>query len=82
MDCSVHEPSMEPVCSVALEHTSAKQRGTTLQTLDIDEGYWRASDTSRNIFACYNAVACRGGQTGVDTYCESGYTGPCALWIS
>ncbi|CAN0398759.1 unnamed protein product, partial [Ectocarpus sp. 13 AM-2016] len=46
-----------------------------LETLHIDEGYWRATTKSDNILACYNEDACSGGQTGVDSFCASGYTG-------
>ncbi|CAM9812920.1 unnamed protein product, partial [Ectocarpus sp. 6 AP-2014] len=48
--------------------------------LNIDGGYWRTTTESDNILACYNADACNGGQTGADSFCASGYTGPyCAV---
>ncbi|CAM9792296.1 unnamed protein product, partial [Ectocarpus sp. 12 AP-2014] len=48
--------------------------------LNIDEGFWRATNESDSILACYNADACIGGQTGADSFCASGYKGPyCAV---
>lgn len=60
-----------------LEHTSADKDGLALEALNIDEGYWRASPESVIILACYNADACSGGETGADSFCASGYQGPC-----
>ncbi|CAM9175464.1 unnamed protein product, partial [Hapterophycus canaliculatus] len=47
--------------------------GFTLETLSIDEGYWRATNDSDSILACYNPDACSGGQTGSDSFCAVGY---------
>lgn len=63
-------------CSSALEHTTSLS-GATVETLQIEDGYWRATNTSKTVLQCYNAAACRGGQTGDANFCEGGYTGPC-----
>lgn len=66
-----------PICSTAPEHTIANGSGNTLETLSIEGGYWRATDSSEIILACYNQDACAGGQTGTETFCKDGYTGSC-----
>ena len=55
----------------------------SLEELDIDEGYWRATNTSKTILECYNTDACKGGKTGAQGYCDAGYadTGPCGYPI-
>ncbi|CAM9614990.1 unnamed protein product [Ectocarpus sp. 12 AP-2014] len=78
--CSVTSENVTSACETPLEHTSASEPGLTLETLKIDEGYWRATTKSDTILACYNPDACTGGQTGAASYCASGYTGPyCAV---
>lgn len=47
-----------------------------METLKLDPGYWRATDTSKVILSCYNEDACEGGATVTD-YCSAGYEGPC-----
>ena len=76
-NCTVVGNNLAPTCSKALEHTSANERGNTLESLSIDSGYWRATVKSSTILACYNKDACLGGQTGADTVCDDGYMGPC-----
>lgn len=75
--CTIESGDVTPVCKVPLEHTSADAGDVTLKTLNIDAGYWRATNTSEEILACYNPEACSGGQTGADSFCASGYKGPC-----
>lgn len=48
-----------------------------METLKIDAGFWRVTPESDVILACYNADACRGGETGAEDYCAPGYNGPC-----
>ncbi|CAB1096488.1 unnamed protein product [Ectocarpus sp. CCAP 1310/34] len=76
-DCHVTRSSVTPACELPLEHTTAVEPGLTLETLDIHGGYWRATSESDKILACYNTDACTGGQTGADSFCASGYMGPC-----
>lgn len=75
--CAIAYGTVTPTCEVPLEHTSADEDGLTFETLKIDEGYWRATTESVSILACYNADACAGGKTGADSFCSSGYQGPC-----
>lgn len=65
-----------PVCKSAPAGTSAPYVGTTVKTLKLDAGYYRASDQSRVVLECHNKKACEGGST-VGDYCAEGYTGPC-----
>ncbi|CAN0016960.1 unnamed protein product [Ectocarpus fasciculatus] len=79
-NCTIADGTVTQICEVPLEHTSADEDGLTLETLNIDEGYWRATTESVIILACYNADACAGGKTGADSFCASGYQGPyCAV---
>ncbi|CAM9718324.1 unnamed protein product [Scytosiphon promiscuus] len=78
--CTMTRGDVKPVCEVPLEHTTAEGPGATVETLYIARGYWRATNQSEIILACYNADACVGGETGTDGYCSPGYTGPyCAV---
>eukprot|EP00903_Cladosiphon_okamuranus_P014374 g13345.t1 len=71
--------TLTPECDAPLAHTSADKGGLTLETLSIEEGYWRATNESDSILACYNPEACSGGPTGPDS-CAPGYKGPyCAV---
>lgn len=62
------------LCEPVLENTGSISPHGTLETLDLKPGYWRSSNTSRDIRECYEAAACVGGQQGL---CASGYEGPC-----
>lgn len=76
-NCTVGELASAPICSTALEHTTTNGSGSTLETLSVDEGYWRATSDSNTILPCYNVKACAGGQTGTETFCNDGYSGAC-----
>ena len=78
-NCEIADDALVPTCSAALDHTSADQDGMSLEELDIDKGYWRATNRSKIILGCYNTDACKGGKTGTLGYCETGYAGmgPC-----
>lgn len=75
--CSITRGDVTHTCAAPLEHTTSEEQGVTLETLKIDEGYWRATTESDIILACYNTDACRGGETGAEDFCASGYNGPC-----
>ena len=60
-----------------MEHVTSKGGNTTVEELQIDKGYWRATNMSRSIYKCFNTNACKGGLTGASNYCLSGYEGPC-----
>ena len=76
-NCIVGHGNLDATCSIALEHTTATGPVSTLETLSVDKGYWRATNTSSDILACFNKAACLGGQTGSATFCDDGYMGPC-----
>lgn len=67
----------EPICLEELGHSTSAGGNTSLESLLIERGYWRATNTSMDILACYNAEACLGGLTGGKDYCSEGYEGPC-----
>ena len=50
--------------------------GTTLQTLELEPGYYRTSETSPNILECHREEACVGG-SDASQYCASGYRDAC-----
>jgi len=75
--CSFEEPQVEPTCTRVLDHTSSPGGTVTLAQIRIDPGYWRATESTTNVLACYNADACLGGVTGTAGYCREGSDGPC-----
>lgn len=75
-NCSVLGDVRRPACAATLDHTTSLERTGTLETLDLDSGYWRATDTSSNILSCFSEDACEGG-AAVGSYCATGYEGPC-----
>ncbi|CAM9650623.1 unnamed protein product [Scytosiphon promiscuus] len=77
---SVFEPNLSPACVRAIDHSTSRGGNTTLETLSIDPGYWRATEFSTDVLPCYRADACLGGVTGRADYCREGYEGPyCAV---
>ena len=76
---TITDETTVPACSITLDHTSAEETGMSLEELDIDKGYWRATNTSKLILECYNTDACKGGKTRTPGYCDTGYAdvGPC-----
>lgn len=70
-------PLSIPMCTEELEHTKSSGGNATVETLEIDPGFRRATNTSRKVLACFNADACLGGTTGASDYCNEGYEGPC-----
>ena len=55
--------------------------GTTLETLDLTPGTWRAAFNSTVIRPCVRSSGCMGGpgnasSSDSDSYCGTGYTGP------
>ena len=74
VNCIVEEHV--PICTDTLEHSESYGGNTSLENIYINEGFWRASSSSRNVLQCHNEDACVGGVTGSDDYCEEGYEGP------
>lgn len=68
---------MVPICTEVMPHTNSAGGEVTVETLSVSPGYWRATPSSRDVLACYNPDACRGGMTGSARYCLEGYEGPC-----
>lgn len=66
-----------PLCIDQIDNSYSSGGNVTLETLTILPGYWRATNTSPNVLACFKAAACRGGITGTPGYCDTGYEGPC-----
>ncbi|CAB1102169.1 unnamed protein product [Ectocarpus sp. CCAP 1310/34] len=64
-----------PVCVESMEGTKASSSGTTVATLDLQEGYYRTSAESQVVVECYLTSACAGG-TDPKNYCADGYEGP------
>eukprot|EP00752_Nemacystus_decipiens_P012585 g11145.t1 len=75
-ECFFEEPDLVPACEGAMDHSNSSGGTVTLETLSIEPGYWRATASSTDVLACYNADACLGGVTGTDGYCLEGYEGP------
>jgi uncharacterized membrane protein len=55
--------------------------GMSLNTLTLEEGFWRTDATSSDVRSCVTPEACVGGND-TDTTCRDGHTGPyCALCV-
>lgn len=80
--CTIADGKSIPVCSELLGHTDSRGGVATLETLLLYPGYWRATNTSRDILECFNKRACNGGKTGNPEYCSTGYTGPCERYCN
>ncbi|CAN0412480.1 unnamed protein product, partial [Pylaiella littoralis] len=74
--CEVENENSVPVCTAQMEHTRSEGGATTIETLKVDRGFWRATNSSRVILACYNENACVGGRAGPSSFCQLGYEGP------
>ncbi|CAN0406528.1 unnamed protein product [Pylaiella littoralis] len=74
--CEVEEANSVPICSSQLEHTRSEGGDTTVKSLKVNAGYWRATSTSPDVLACYNEDACLGGLTGSPGYYQEGYEEP------
>ena len=75
-NCVFSEGTVEPICSIVLDHSMSIGGQTTLEDISIEDGFWRATTTSKEILQCHNEDACLGGVTGSEGYCEVGYEGP------
>eukprot|EP00904_Undaria_pinnatifida_P003224 jgi/Undpi1/12902/HiC_scaffold_7.g02568.m1 len=76
-ECTFEEPPLGvPICIETMDHTTSSGGATTIRTVSIDPGFWRATSTTRDVFACYRDEACLGGVTATHAYCRNGYEGP------
>lgn len=75
----VGDPAAVPVCDeVPTGANSATTGGTTLETLELEPGFFRTSNTSHTVRECFQESACKGGTDASDDgYCAAGYEGPC-----
>ncbi|CAM9483258.1 unnamed protein product, partial [Ectocarpus fasciculatus] len=64
-----------PACVELMAGTRASSSGTTVATLDLQEGYYRTSAESQVVVECFLTSACTGG-TDPENYCADGYKGP------
>lgn len=78
-ECSFDQPNLVPTCAEVMAHSESAGGNTTVATVLIHPGYWRATTFSLliDVSACYHADACLGGVTGRAGYCREGYEGPC-----
>lgn len=65
-----------PYCEAIPTGVVTTEKGATVESLELEEGYYRVSNTSHDIMECYREAACTGGDDAGD-YCATGYTGPC-----
>ena len=75
--CHFDEALAVPICTQVMEHATSSGGATTLPTVSIDRGFWRATSTNRDVRPCYRADACLGGVTASSGYCRNGYEGQC-----
>eukprot|EP00904_Undaria_pinnatifida_P002436 jgi/Undpi1/12193/HiC_scaffold_5.g01869.m1 len=76
-NCTVETPNRGQECQPVLEHTTSDAANGGIESLNLQQGFWRSSGTSRDIRECYESSACVGGTEG---YCSEGYEGPlCAV---
>ena len=75
-ECFFDESAVVPICKDAMDHSISPGGLTTLEGLLIDRRYWRTTDSSLDVFKCYNPDAFCGGLTGSAEYCLEGYEGP------
>lgn len=87
-NCSITNPQTIHECSDLLDYTTSLDSDGTLASLSLDEGYWRTSNTSKDIRQCHNEDACVGGEAEMcgdvncaEGYCAAGYTGPCECLV-
>ena len=69
-------------CVKCLDHAKCNANGVTLETIELEEGWWRLGPRSVDLHKCdksNNFTSCRGGnQAGANGsgYCFEGYMGP------
>lgn len=73
-DCAVANPDEALLCEPVLDNTNSPTADGTLESLNLRRGYWRSSNSSRDVRECPRAESCLGGTEG---RCAAGYGGPC-----
>lgn len=69
----MENPNRVQQCQPVMDYATSLEANGTLESLSIQQGFWRSSGTSKEIRECYEESACVGG-TG--SYCQEGYQGP------
>lgn len=69
----MENPNRVQQCYPVMEHATSPHADGALETLTLQQGFWRTSPTSKDIRECYKNSACVGGTEG---YCNEGYEGP------
>ena len=67
------------LCKPCPANTTCVQ-GTSLQTIQIDKGFWRDSNNTQQLYKCPFQELCLGGKS--NNYCEDGYEGPLCMQCS
>ena len=75
--CGMEDENSVPICTAAIKNTRSEGGDTSIETLKLDRGFWRATNSSRIVLACYKEEACVGGISGTSSFCLPGYEGPC-----
>ena len=76
------DESSVPVCVVVpVGVKTTGNSGMTLETLDLVSGFYRTSNSSKEVLECYQKEACMGGSIA-GSYCAGGYAGPCEGFMS
>lgn len=65
-----------PTCETIPVGVRPSSSVSTIETFDLEEGYYRVSNESSIVLQCYQEEACVGG-TNASNYCATGYRGPC-----
>lgn len=82
-------------CQACPSHANCNAFNTTLESLGVPPGYWRASPLTAELYRCYDSDTCLGSQAGVaharvlsnhrvvtGAYCAEGHAGPrCKLCV-
>ncbi|GMH54749.1 hypothetical protein TL16_g01736 [Triparma laevis f. inornata] len=58
------------------EGVNCSSVGLTLETLPVNDGYWRSSTDNHNIVACENPASCKHSNSDNNELCAEGHTGP------
>ena len=76
-DCFCEEKFFQDgdTCKDVFEGIEGDVNKTTLETLPLQRGFWRTSNSSDNVRSCMVKEACVGGEE-VDGYCRDGHGGP------
>lgn len=65
-----------PSCEELPTGAKAVSSGTTVESITLEEGYYRTSNESHVILECHRRGACVGG-VDANNYCAAGFEGPC-----